>query len=387
MRVLVVEDHPRLAETVATVLRREGMAVDVAFDGREALGAGALADYDVVVLDRDLPGVHGDEVCRALVADGRPSRGADADRGRGARGSGRGSRHRRRRLPAQAVPPRRAGRAGPRAVAPLAARAAADARPRRPRARLRSPSRHASAASRWRSSPKEFAVLELLLGRRGRGRLERGDARASLGRRRRPVHQHGPDDGQPAAGQARRPAGDRDRHAGRLPDRGCAVTLAPSRRRHRSRLRHPQTTVRWRLTLLYGGLFLVCGAALLAITYTLVDHATITQRRRSGRSRIGAGAAAAAAAPADPGVLRTGPSPAELAARLRRGPRCRRRSSGCSKLTSGQRGDPERRLRAADLGSAPARGRVEHRAGDHGDHLRRARLGGGRTGAARRCGR
>ena len=74
MRVLVVEDHPRLAETVATVLRREGMAVDIAFDGREALGRVALADYDVVVLDRDLPGVHGDEVCRAMIADGRPSR-------------------------------------------------------------------------------------------------------------------------------------------------------------------------------------------------------------------------------------------------------------------------------------------------------------------------
>jgi DNA-binding response OmpR family regulator len=74
MRVLVVEDHPRLAETVATVLRREGMAVDVAFDGREALGRVALADYDVVVLDRDLPGVHGDEVCRAMVADNRPGR-------------------------------------------------------------------------------------------------------------------------------------------------------------------------------------------------------------------------------------------------------------------------------------------------------------------------
>jgi DNA-binding response OmpR family regulator len=74
MRVLVVEDHPRLAETVATVLRREGMAVDIAFDGREALGRVALADYDVVVLDRDLPGVHGDEVCRAMIADGRPGR-------------------------------------------------------------------------------------------------------------------------------------------------------------------------------------------------------------------------------------------------------------------------------------------------------------------------
>jgi DNA-binding response OmpR family regulator len=70
MRVLVVEDHPRLAATVATVLRREGMAVDVAFDGREALARTAVIDYDVVVLDRDLPGVHGDEVCRSLVAAG-----------------------------------------------------------------------------------------------------------------------------------------------------------------------------------------------------------------------------------------------------------------------------------------------------------------------------
>lgn len=70
MRVLVVEDHPRLAATVATVLRREGMAVDIAFDGREALARTTLTTYDVVVLDRDLPGVHGDEVCRRLVADG-----------------------------------------------------------------------------------------------------------------------------------------------------------------------------------------------------------------------------------------------------------------------------------------------------------------------------
>jgi DNA-binding response OmpR family regulator len=70
MRVLVVEDHPRLAETVATVLRREGMAVDVAFDGREALDRVCLTTYDVVVLDRDLPSVHGDDVCRSLVAAG-----------------------------------------------------------------------------------------------------------------------------------------------------------------------------------------------------------------------------------------------------------------------------------------------------------------------------
>jgi DNA-binding response OmpR family regulator len=71
MRVLVVEDHPRLAETVAKVLRREGMAVDVAFDGREALERARITDYDVVVLDRDLPVVHGDEVCRSLVSESR----------------------------------------------------------------------------------------------------------------------------------------------------------------------------------------------------------------------------------------------------------------------------------------------------------------------------
>jgi DNA-binding response OmpR family regulator len=69
MRVLVVEDHPRLATAVAEGLRREGMAVDLAFDGREALSRVAVNRYDVVVLDRDLPAVHGDQVCRALVAE------------------------------------------------------------------------------------------------------------------------------------------------------------------------------------------------------------------------------------------------------------------------------------------------------------------------------
>jgi DNA-binding response OmpR family regulator len=68
MRVLVVEDHAALADSVARVLRREGMAVDVVYDGREALERSAVVDYDVVVLDRDLPGVHGDEVCRSMVA-------------------------------------------------------------------------------------------------------------------------------------------------------------------------------------------------------------------------------------------------------------------------------------------------------------------------------
>jgi DNA-binding response OmpR family regulator len=69
MRVLVVEDHVRLAQSVARVLRREGMAVDVAYDGTAALDRTSEVDYDVVVLDRDLPGVHGDEVCRQLMRE------------------------------------------------------------------------------------------------------------------------------------------------------------------------------------------------------------------------------------------------------------------------------------------------------------------------------
>ena len=69
MRVLLVEDHAKLATTVARGLRQQGMAVDLAFDGREALERLAgTAPYDVVVLDRELPRVHGDEVCRQIVA-------------------------------------------------------------------------------------------------------------------------------------------------------------------------------------------------------------------------------------------------------------------------------------------------------------------------------
>jgi DNA-binding response OmpR family regulator len=74
MRVLVAEDHKDLAATLAVGLRREGMAVDVVFDGQAALGHTAREDYDVIVLDRDLPKLHGDDVCRALVARGSRAR-------------------------------------------------------------------------------------------------------------------------------------------------------------------------------------------------------------------------------------------------------------------------------------------------------------------------
>ena len=74
MRVLIAEDDEYLANTVAAGLRREGMAVDVTLDGNAALEHAAINRYDVVVLDRDLPGTHGDDVCRALAAERAESR-------------------------------------------------------------------------------------------------------------------------------------------------------------------------------------------------------------------------------------------------------------------------------------------------------------------------
>jgi DNA-binding response OmpR family regulator len=166
MRVLVVEDHPRLAETVATVLRREGMAVDIAFDGREALSRVTLTTYDVVVLDRDLPGVHGDDVCRSLVADGGRSRvlmltaaGALEDRVEGLE------------IGADDYLPK------PFHLSELVARVRALSRRSRPALPptlvhgdlvLDSPRRTVSRAGEPIAlSPKEFAVLELLMGADG----------------------------------------------------------------------------------------------------------------------------------------------------------------------------------------------------------------------------
>src|SRR5213076_3569417 len=70
MRVLVVEDHATLAGRIAQGLRQAGMAVDASYDGAAALEASAKTPYDVIVLDRDLPLVHGDQVCRRLAGSG-----------------------------------------------------------------------------------------------------------------------------------------------------------------------------------------------------------------------------------------------------------------------------------------------------------------------------
>nr|WP_042195621.1 response regulator transcription factor [Kibdelosporangium sp. MJ126-NF4]CEL22122.1 Two-component response regulator [Kibdelosporangium sp. MJ126-NF4]CTQ92903.1 Two-component response regulator [Kibdelosporangium sp. MJ126-NF4] len=74
MRVLVVEDEVLLAEAIADGLREQAMAVDLCFDGEYAQQRLAVNRYDVVVLDRDLPGVHGDDVCRGIVASGGDTR-------------------------------------------------------------------------------------------------------------------------------------------------------------------------------------------------------------------------------------------------------------------------------------------------------------------------
>lgn len=165
MRVLVAEDHPRLAATIATVLRREGMAVDVAFDGREALDRASLTTYDVVVLDRDLPALHGDDVCRSLVAAGDSAvlmltaAASVEDR---VHGLGIG---------ADDYLPK------PFHVAELIARVRALSRrsrraipPRLVNGDLELDTAHRSvtrAGARLELSPKEFAVLEVLLGAQG----------------------------------------------------------------------------------------------------------------------------------------------------------------------------------------------------------------------------
>jgi DNA-binding response OmpR family regulator len=166
MRVLVVEDHSELAAAVAAGLRREGMAVDVANDGPGALANARVYEYDVIVLDRDLPRLHGDEVCRQLAADGIRARvlmltasGGIEDR---VRGLGMG---------ADDYLPK------PFAFAELVARVRALARRAQPALppvlevgdlRLDAARRLASrAGERLDLSGKEFAVLELLMGAQG----------------------------------------------------------------------------------------------------------------------------------------------------------------------------------------------------------------------------
>jgi len=167
VRVLVVEDHRTLNALIAAGLRREALAVDAVLDGRAALEQLAATRYDVVVLDRDLPGVHGDEVCRRIVAAGADTRvlmltaaGTVRDR---VEGLGLGADD---YLPkpfdfAELVARVRAlGRRSTPALPPILDNGDLTVDPNR---------RVASRAGRRLDlSPKEFAVLEYLLGAAGR---------------------------------------------------------------------------------------------------------------------------------------------------------------------------------------------------------------------------
>jgi DNA-binding response OmpR family regulator len=166
MRVLMVEDHAELAETVAAGLRREGIAVDIAGDGQTALTNARVYEYDVIVLDRDLPRMHGDEVMRALADDGARARvlmltasGGIQDRVNGLS------------LGADDYLPK------PFAFAELVARIRALARRAQPALPpvIETADLHVDTARRMVTragqrlelSAKEFAVLELLLGAQG----------------------------------------------------------------------------------------------------------------------------------------------------------------------------------------------------------------------------
>ena len=167
MRVLVIEDDRELAEAIGAGLRREQLAVDIAWDGQDGLERALVTGYDVIVLDRDLPGLHGDDVCAGLCEAGRPSRvlmltaaATIEDRVDGLS------------LGADDYLPK------PFAFAELVARIRALLRRTQPRLRpvlacgdiSMDPSRHrASRGGRQLDlGPKEFGVLELLLSAQGR---------------------------------------------------------------------------------------------------------------------------------------------------------------------------------------------------------------------------
>ena len=216
MRVLIAEDERMLADAVAEGLREEAFAVDVVHDGDSALERLSVNDYDVLLLDRDLPVVHGDEVCRAVVESGSRARVLMV-------------------TAASDVPSRIEGLAigaddyltKPFAFEELVARVHALARRTQPagpptyeQASLRVETGAARSTRRPLRIPRTQGVRRPVRTAAGgwRGRLGRGTPGAGLGRARRSVHQRRPRDRDETAQETRAAAGHPDRPGLGVPD-------------------------------------------------------------------------------------------------------------------------------------------------------------------------
>ena len=249
MRILVAEDEPRIAAAVARGLRREGMAVDVAPDGAAALYKARVNPYDVVVLDRDLPEVHGDDVCRTLSAEQPRTKVLMLTAARTTDELVQGL-----SLGADDYLTK------PFRFAELVARLRAlgrrtgDARPPVLQAAdvvLDPAARTASRAGLDLDlTLKEFAVLQALLEAQGAVVTPEELLERAWDEQLDPLSQHRPHDRHDAAAQARRPAGHPDGPRERLP------RVIPH--------------LRVRLTAIYGGIFVVFVAILLSISYWLM---------------------------------------------------------------------------------------------------------------------
>ena len=246
MRVLVVEDSRSLADVLVEGLRDQGMAVDAAHDGLAAAAKLDLNSYDVVVLDRDLPGIHGDALCQMITdRDDRAmvlmltAAGAPGDRVTGLALGADDYLGKPFHFPELVLRVRALARRQPSARARTLRAAGIELDPMR-----RTVTRDGRQLD---LSVKEFGVLEALLARLARVPARRGSARAGLGRAGRSVYQHRDGDDRPVAPQARRPARDRDQARRRLPHlRSAGLRAAPPAASKRWRKPGRQPPLSWR---------------------------------------------------------------------------------------------------------------------------------------------
>ncbi len=216
MRVLVVEDVHRLADDIAEGMRDQGIAADISYDGPDALKKLAINAYDVVILDRDLPGVHGDVICRTIAEGDNAvmvlmltASGTPGDRVTGLGLGADDYLSKPFHFPELVLRVRSLAQAQGQ-HAPIGAQ---DVRDRtRPVAAQRAARRRAVGAFREgtrRPRGADESVAWLPFGR--------GPARTGLGRKRRPFHQNCASNDQPVEAQARRAAGDRNPSCRRVP--------------------------------------------------------------------------------------------------------------------------------------------------------------------------